>query len=400
MDISNHLRVDLYSKLLPAIIKEDMAHGVESITNFWDDPDFVWDEGKMWDELGILPVIKNLFYCIEQEEVADLREIDHLRDLVDPNLAPDKFLDYLALTLGHPLEEGLTTEAKREVIRSVIALNKVRGRDLSWPVFFRLLGFQVVSTPLWKKNVHEENDDYSRTQYKTEQIIGEVLGTPGLTNYSGSVGDAPIQPGSFRLHVNGLTFRDNGDKLSSGYGTLISPDGSTGRINYATGRYQVNLAAVAATNLEADYKHITEEFPYHAARVDLELTFFLNEEPSTATESITEEFLHRVLARLELVRPIHVLVRLLIVVLDAPEVIDGFCTDTIFCGPTMGKDVRSDEYRFYAADLASGPGDAGMLIERTDTTNVDFLEDDLVNWCQVPDTLTIEFSNGDPAQYW
>ena len=85
--LTNNLRAELYKLLFPKIIEEDQKYGVESFINYWDDPLLKWDEGALWDELGIVPVIKNFFFAIEMEETKDLEYIDRLTDLVDPDRA-------------------------------------------------------------------------------------------------------------------------------------------------------------------------------------------------------------------------------------------------------------------------------------------------------------------------
>lgn len=396
--LGNKLRADLYTRLFPEVIREDLKTGVDSYIHFWDDPEVTWDDGHLWDEIGVLPILKNIFYAIEEEEGADLTEIDRLTDLVDPNVCPEEFLDYMADSLGHSLEEGLTVEAKRETIKSIMHLNKIRGRELSWAVFYRMLGYQIAGVPLWKKDIYEANDNYSPTRYTTESITDELLGTSGLTNYSGTLANSPIKPGTLRLKVSGKVFRDNNDELSDDYGKLITQDGSAGTINYAKGDYQIELTTPATTNLTANYEHITEEYPYRAARVDLEVFYYLGEESSGIP--FDQEAVRRLLTRLEEVRPIHVLVRLVILVLDVPEILEDFCTDELLCGPTLAKDVRSNEYRFYAADGTELGEDEGVILEKVGTTTEqNLLVEDGMSLCLFPDTVTVEFSDGRPNQY-
>jgi len=275
--LTNNLRVELYKYLFPRVIEEDQNNGVETYINFWDDPLLKWDEGVLWNEVGIVPVIKNLFFAIEQEETKDLEFIDGISDLINPNKCPKRFLGYMARSLGHPLEDGLEEVEQREVIKSIITLNKSRGKELSWEVFYRMIGWKVKAIPLWKKNIFEENDGYSRVKHESSYIENELLGGAGSSYYSGTVGYAPIQPGSIRVAVNGMVFRDNDDKMSSSYGTLVAQDNSTGEFKYATGEYTINLEVVSSTPITMSYKQITETFPYKAARVDLEFFLLLDE---------------------------------------------------------------------------------------------------------------------------
>lgn len=396
-NLGNNLRADLYTKLLPAILEEDLGTGVNSFIHFWGDP-MRWGDDALWGELGLLPVLKNLFYAIEKEETADLVEIDGITDLVDPDRCPIQFLDAMARSLGHPMEDNLTEAGRREAIKSIINLYKSRGRRISWQVFYRMLGFTVNTIPLWKKDIYEEDEQYSTIRYVTSDVLGEILGTPGLTDYSGLLASPPIRPGSLRIQVDGKVFRDDGNRLSQNFGQLVTNDGSTGSINYATGRYQISLSSAATTNVVAEYATITNEFPYHAARVDLEVLFYLDD---PLIGPLDTHFLERVLQRLEIVRPVHVVVRLVIFVLDIPETLDDFVTDGLRCGPSLGKDVRDTEYRMYAADLVCSGEDNGLLVETTGaTTEKDLKADDLFIVATNPDLLKIEYSDGQPTEYW
>ncbi len=398
--LGNQLRAELYMKLFPEIIREDHRRGVDGFVRFWDDPLGRWDDGGFWDEMGVTPVLKNIFYAIEREEEIDLEEIDKLTELVDPDKCPAEFLDIMARSLGHPLEEDLTEQGQREAIKSIIQLNKSRGKELSWDVFFRMIGFTVRGVPLWKKSVHESQDRYAREQYVTNSISNEVIGTAGLTDYSGTLLNRPLKPGSIVIKTSGKTYRDNDNKISENFGNLVAADGSEGSFNYARGKYKLKFSSPTTTDLTVSYEHITDAFPYRAARVDLEVFFSISEEAAVG-QQFDNELLDKILDRLEEVRPIHVLVRLVILVLDSPDVLEDFASDEVECGPDMGKDVRTDEYRLYAADLAEVGKDDGLFaIKQGAGTDTSYLVDEHLKMGINPDSLEILFSDGSPPQYW
>jgi hypothetical protein len=263
-------RVDLYKLLFPAIQEEDQRTGLDSYTRFWNEDFNKWNE-DIWNKVGLLPVIKNLFWAIETTDEDELKIIDNIRDLTDPTKCPERYLEAMALSLGHPLETGLVEEEKRQVILGLMDLYKSRGKPASWDVYYRMLGFEIVDTPLWKKKVIEDNYNYSVHRYVTEKITDENVGTLGSQGYSGSLANAPIKAESIRLSVSGLVFRDKIDPAATYRGTLLSQDGSTGTIDYRSGEYVIDLAVPATTDLLMSYAHILEEFPYHAARVNLEI---------------------------------------------------------------------------------------------------------------------------------
>lgn len=398
-EISNNLRTELYKLLMPKIIQEDLSAGVDSYINFWDDPLLKWDEGHLWDEIGILPVLKNVFFAIETEEDKDLEWLESFSDLIDPDRCPESFLETLSYSLGHNLEERLDEKTKREVIKSIIDLHKTRGRELSWEVFYKLLGFTIKATPLWKKNIFEENEQYHTEQYKATLVKDESLGVAGGQNYVGLLSQAPVKPGTIRVRTGDEILRDDGDRISDTFGKFLSTGSGTGTINYATGEYKISLTAPAPLDPVADYELVTEEFPYRAARVDLEFFILLDDGTQLPFD---ETVLNRILKRLEQVRPIHVLVRLFVVVLDIPDVIPATVTDSVCCGPTMAKDVRDDEYRFYAADVAPAAGDTEFHIEKDYTVSLDheLLIQEETKLRTNLDVLTIDFSDGQPTQYW
>lgn len=399
--LTNNLRVELYKLLFPKIIEEDHKGGVESYINFWDDPLIKWDDGALWDELGVVPVIKNMFFAIEQEESRDLEFVDKLTDLIDADKCPEDFLDVMARSLGYPLEEGLEEAEKREVVKSIVHLHKSRGREVSWEVFYRMMGWEIQAIPLWKKKIFEDNDDYHTERYRTEEVENEQIGVAGSQYYDGFLTQAPVKPGSVRIKVDGKVFRDDGNRFGTNYGTLIAGDDSTGTVNYATGEYHIELENVSSTDVFVDYHRVTEEFPYKAARVDLEFYIFLDD--SKDTHTFTQATINRLLERVEEVRPIHVLLRLIILVLDAPEEVNDFATDGIVCGPRMGKDVRQAEYRFYAADSGLDSKDSTFEINKLNLSGADDkirILSERVGICPTADKLTIEFDNGSPTQYW
>jgi len=374
--VNNGLRVDLYSKLIPKIIQEDLKHGVDSYINFWDDPLHEWDDGSFWDELGLLPVIKNLF-------------------LVDVDKCPEKFLPFLAESLGHSLEEQLSASAKREVIKSIIELNKSRGRAISWRAFYKMLGFTINAIPLFKKNINEANDQYNRTRTISHDVIDEQIGLLGATSFSGNFANPPIVPGTIRINTGNSIIRDNAEFGNRKFGNFVGEEVVSGAVNYAQGKFSLQIANPAASNVLVSYAQIDNEFPYQAARVDLEVFFADVEEVA-----FDETTLRKILSRLEDVRPIHVLVRIVVLILHTPEILQDFVHD----GPPpfvdIIKDIRDDEYRLYMGDAGVLDSDDILKIEN-DLVPQDrtIVLDDTTSFLQYPDTLKIERSDA-PTTYW
>jgi len=76
--------------------------------------------------------------------------------------------------------------------------------------------------------------------------------------------------------------------------------------------------------------------------------------------------------------------------------------DELHCGPEMGKDVRSTEYRLYAADVGTYSSDKELLVEKdfSTTKELDVKIEGRLGVSCTPDMLTIKFSDPTPTQYW
>ncbi len=343
----NALRIDLYRRLLPRIIEEDQAGGAFGYLFHWDDPsDPVWDSGDpsdVWDALGFSPVIQSLFYVIETMEGEDIGVIESLDTLTDPYTCPEEYLPILAASFGYDLEESLSLDAKRVVVAGVIDAYKTAGRWLGFKVFYRMAGFTVVRIfPLWKKDVYEEDQDYSRVRYDTSPVTGESVGPSGLTGYTGRLSGTPIRPESVRITDGTLVVRDDPAPYPSGITTgseapLLGNDGAIlGTVNYYTGVFTLTFPAPTTGAVTADYETIDEEWPYHAARIDIEI--LLN--PGGAPVPLIDaEASRNILARAEESRPIHVLLRAIALIAELTDDFTPGATDEQACTQTL-KDVR------------------------------------------------------------
>jgi hypothetical protein len=390
----NHLPVDLYGRLIPAIIREDIKTGVYSNITFWDDPLFVWDEGKFWDEIGLLPVIKNLYYGIEQEETHDEMEISKLTDLIDPDRCPLKFLRNLSESFGYPLDTSKPEIEQREIVKSIVALNKTRGTPISWTAFYRTLGIKVNPIPLYKKNIHESNNQYSRHRYTTEKITKEVLATMGSAEYTGFFAKLPIKPGSVFVYSSDYSLRDIGNSLDEKYGSLLGQNCS-GKINYATGKFSLSFTSATTEDVKTDYEHITDEFPYSAARIDLDVYFAAHEDSS---EFLTTKLLDKIIAMAEEVRPIHVLLRLVVLALLPEDIVNDFATDSVSCGQLIAMDPRDDNYRAYPVDGVPLNQDEILILTKNNEEKIAILDDNCLINTYFPETLKIRI--GEEIQYW
>lgn len=345
---SNLLRLDLYKYLLPRIQEEDQASGAFGYIYHWDDPGSSWDTGNpadTWDALGFAPVIQTLFYVLETMEGEDIGTIESLDALVDPYTCPADYLPFLSASLGYDLEETIPEEKRRVVVAGLIDAFKRAGQWVGFKIFYRMAGFRVIRIyPLWKKNIFEGRQDYSRVRYSTAAVTGEYMGPGGQTAYSGRIAGTPVKPQTIRITDGVVVVRDDPAPSTSGLfagaeATLLGPSGVVGAVNYNTGAFTINLPVPTAATLLADYETIDEEWPYHAARLDIEILLNPGGDLVNPIPFVDAEVVRNIIARAEESRPIHVLLRAVALVAEMHDTLSPGASDTQACTQVL-KDVR------------------------------------------------------------
>lgn len=321
---SNKLRVDLYKRLYPEIINQDQISGALGPVIHWNDPDATWlplgenasDLNLVWNAIGVSPLWQNLFFILETMEGEDLQVLENLDTVTDPLRCPTELLGDIAASFGYALEENISDTQKRVVLLGLIDAFKCRGERISWKVFYRLLGFDIVNVfPLFKKNIHEALGEYSRTRFVTSPQTNIPIGPGGQASFSGRIADVPIQPGTLLFKdtgVGGKVVRDDGE------GGLV---GAQGSVNYVSGAFTLTLPAPAIGPVVASLAQVTSEFPYQAARIDVEILLSPGGAPIPL---VTPQSISNLLVRMEEVRPVHVLLRNLALI---AEVDDTFGAD-------------------------------------------------------------------------
>jgi hypothetical protein len=224
-----------------------------------------------------------------------------------------------------------------------------------------MLGFDVNVLPLFKKDVNEDNNEYSREQFETTALTGIPIGPLGTQFFTGTLADSPIKPGTFRVTDTSVTLRDDGE------GNLIGPGAESGTIDYLTGDFTINFAAPAVGAVTADFERVDNEFPFHAARIDLEVLLSPGGIPIPVVDA---ESVDGILCRLEEVRPIHVLLRVLSLVAEIRDEVSPTATDAADC-VTCRSDKRDGVPSLGSTGLdhtyvldQSVKGEDEMLIER------------------------------------
>jgi hypothetical protein len=414
----NNLRIDLYRALIPQIIEEDQKSGHVGPVLFWNDPNAAWNGGRVqdvWNSIGLAPVWQTLFYVLETMEGEEIDILESLDFLVDPWECPEELLDDLAASFGYRLKQSLSEEAKRTIVAGLFHAYKSLGQFNGFRAFYRMVGFEIVRVfPLWKKDIFEERNDYSRSRYATSQVTAEPVGPAGVQVFATILSSLPIKPGTVRFSDGGVVVaRDlppshwpEGLSVTAPEGEIVGATGVIGSINYATGSITMDLGAPAVGAVTSDYEQITEEWPYHAARIDLEIQM----NPGGGVIPVVDgEVVSDLLVRLDEVRPIHVLLRAMTLVFELTDDVTPAATDLVACTEFL-KDVRDGLANppepgldhTVTIDQAPVAEDGGLSIEEIVAGNTTVwrqeLEDRTGFVCPLLDVLTIDTNGGSPNE--
>lgn len=367
-------RPDFYNLLYPRIIEEDLKTGTMAYLDFWDNPDgeiHAWDQEEpiigVWDRTGMRPVLQRLFFAMETQHGELLDEIESMDALIDPDTCPIEFIPFMAASMGYDLSEDLSEGEQRSIVKGLFHAYKKRGEPISWKVFFRMLGYKIIAYPLWKKEIYEENDQYSQDRYETTAFSGVVL--PGAytpPNDASIVSYLPFKPKSLVVTHGAETLRDNGK------GVFLGSSGNTGTVNYLTGAMLFSFTPAGPITLAGE--QVDDEYPFHAARVDFD--FWLVPLKGGSPPDVNDEFIKRLLAQLEEVRPIHVLIRTFNLIMPLEEdALENFAAENPCCGPDLGVDYWTARQDYYLGDVGPLGEDGGMTIDRSDGSKQHIMED-------------------------
>jgi len=406
---NNKLRVDLYRRLIPQIREQDQRSGAQGYVLHWNDPDAQWnkldDIRTAWNAVGLAPIIQTLFYVLESLEGEELAILESLDGLIDPFCTPESLLPDIAASFGYNLKEGLDEETKRVIVQGLFNAYKALGQRVGFDVFYRMVGFQIIKVfPLWKKDINEDLNRYDRARYTSAPVVAEPIGPSGSVTYVTTLSETPILPGSFRVTDGTVVMKDQPEGyLAEGIvvgntADLIGPGGESGTINYATGEVVINFDGFTAGAVTADYEQITDEFPFRAARFDIEI---LMNPGGVPIPLVDNEVLRSILDRLDEVRPIHVLLRALTLAFEVDEEVVGFASDRAACTQKL-IDSRDPFGLFpglealYMLDQSPTVGQDDLVIEHASggTQTTDVLLEDRTNGFVCPGTDVLEIDAG------
>jgi hypothetical protein len=409
---NNKLRVDLYRRLRPQIQTQDQQSGMQGYNLHWNDPDAQWnklnDIRAVWNSIGLAPAIQTLFYVIESMEGEELGILEGMDALTDPLTCPEELLPTLAAGFGYRLKQELDVATKRVVVQGLFHAYKALGQRVGFDVFYRMVGFRIIRVfPLWKKEVFEDQNRYNRERYVRMAIVAEPVGLSGSVEYNTILSDAPIVPGSLRITDGTVVLKDEPDGyLQEGIffgitAPIVGPGGQSGTVNYQTGAVTINFGTPAAGAVTASYDKVEDEFPYRAARMDLEILMNPGGAPIPLVDS---EVLRSVLDRLDEVRPIHVLLRALTLAFEVLDDVNPGATDAAACvtfrvdsrHPVSGPGLEAR----YILDASPGVGQDDLFIEHesSGTAETDVLIEDKLDGFLCPGTDLLDIDAGPYSQ--
>jgi hypothetical protein len=331
--------VDLYRRLIPQLQDQDQRSGMQGYNLHWNDPDAQWnklnDIRAVWNSVGLSPCIQTLFYVIESLEGEELGVLESMDALTDPLNCPESMLPIIAAGFGYQLKQELDLETKRVIVQGLFHAYKCLGQRVGFDVFYRMIGFRIIKVfPLWKKEIFEDQNRYNRTRFVRTPVLAEPVGPAGNTSYNTILSETPIVPGTLRITDGTVVLKDEpAGYLQEGIFTgitapIVGPGIESGSVNYRTGEVVVNFSGPTAGAVTADYDQASDEFPYRAARMDIEILMNPGGVPIPLVDS---EVSRVILSRLDEVRPIHVLLRALTLAFEIEDTVSPGAHDGVAC---------------------------------------------------------------------
>ena len=97
----------------------------------------------------------------------------------------------------------------------------------------------------------------SETAYSSDEVESEYVTATG-TALKGNLAWTPVVPGSVTLTIGAVQLKDNGAGAIVADGTKVTANGT---INYATGAFEVTLAAATTDDIYFSYNYNNMEVP-------------------------------------------------------------------------------------------------------------------------------------------
>jgi hypothetical protein len=230
----------------------------------------------------------------------------------------------------------------------------------------------------------------------------------GDVAYVTTLGDPAIVPGSLRITDGSVVLKDQPpgyapDGLVVGAtAPIIGPGVESGQINYQTGELVVDFGAPSAGPVTASYLQVSDEFPYRAARMDIEILMNPGGIPIPVVDS---EVSRSLLSRLDEVRPIHVLLRALTLAFEITDEVNPMATDETGCTAQLRDTRQPGELSgipfpgldaLYVLDQGPNVGQDDLFIEHESggAVTTDVLLEDRLDGFQCPGNDLLDIDAG------
>jgi P2-related tail formation protein len=260
---------------------------------------------------------------VQMDLERQLKEIQNIGNLYDLRRIPKEFLPYHAALLGTPLP-GAEVAQQRAFLRELVATYRRKGTPLSFFKLFEQIGFDLTLAETYQRKRDAATVPGPQMALKSNAlIIDEPLGVTvlGQATYKLQTLNNPVTKGTIKLE-----FFDQ----SATVPTVIIDDGEggwsdniVGSIDYKTGNMEVTLPLTPALDgqpIQITYDHRVDPFPdldgvlyqdrYRSSLVQFAIT------PKDPGVSLTPEIIDRIELYLDLLKPAHVIIRNLDLILN------------------------------------------------------------------------------------
>lgn len=286
----------------------------------WDTDPFSWDE-----VIGPETILRSTMRIVQLDMEKTCLEISEIARLYDLKRASKDILPYHAALLGTPLP-GVSPDKQRAFLEQLVSTYQRKGTPLSFLKLFEQIGFDLTLEETYQRKGDAAFIDGPQMALKSNPlIVDEPLGTTELGKVTYRMQTMnPIVRGTLRLE-----FFDQSDVFP----TEIIDDGAggwgndfAGFVNYESGVMEITLKvtpALAGQAIQATYDHRIDAFPHttkekYTDRTRSSLVQFAIT-PNDPSVSLTEESIDRIELYLRLLKPAHVLIRNLDLILNLED---------------------------------------------------------------------------------
>lgn len=320
----------------------------------WDTEPFTWDE-----VIGPEPILKATTRIQQLELEKSCQEIDQLLLLYNLDRADTPYLPYLAAQLGMPLPSA-SEAAQRSFLKSLASTYRNKGTPASFRRLIESLGFDLTLVERYQRKDDGTILEGPQIANVTSNLVqDEPVGTvsPSVGPYKFTLLNFPIQRGSVRLKVYAdsanipLEIQDDG---AGGWS-----DDFGGFIEYNTGRVSLTLEdppGLIGQPITATYRYFIDEYPdpfntrwtdrWRSSLVSVSLS------PKNSNVGLTTEIIDRLFLYFGILKPAHILLRNLDLVLSFDEEVGEddelnpmtfMFVESVFSTLTLGDAWASDD---------------------------------------------------------